>query len=231
MRHFNSSEHKALYDFGITINDESRTKNNHIYVSEELLVKNTEKLRVKFIGEGNNLIIKGNDIPIGSILFRDDGAYCELNRKNDLNIDFVLYKNSRIIIKDSYSIFGIFISAYINTSVTIGKNCLISDGVEIWTSDHHSVIDLSSKKQINYPQDVVINDRVWIGRGVYIGKGVNIGHGSIIAARALVSKNVPKTEVWGGVPAKCIKKNVSWVASEPANKDDIEDMMRDVVVV
>ena len=36
--------------------------------------------------------------------------------------------------------------------------------------------------------------------------GVTIGKGSIIGANALVTKNVPPMEVWGGVPAKFIKK-------------------------
>lgn len=40
----------------------------------------------------------------------------------------------------------------------------------------------------------------------YYNGGVTIGKGSIIGANALVTKNVPPMEVWGGVPAKFIKK-------------------------
>lgn len=49
-----------------------------------------------------------------------------------------------------------------------------------------------------------------IGIGSTILKGVNIGDGAIIAARALVNKDVPAKCLVGGVPAKIIKENVEW---------------------
>lgn len=54
-------------------------------------------------------------------------------------------------------------------------------------------------------QKVTIGNDVWIGTRVVILPGVHIGNGSIIAAGAVVSKDVPKYAVVGGVPAKVIK--------------------------
>lgn len=51
----------------------------------------------------------------------------------------------------------------------------------------------------------IIEDDVWIGHNVTIVGGLTIGKGSIIAAGAVVTKDVPPCEVWGGVPAKKIK--------------------------
>ena len=53
---------------------------------------------------------------------------------------------------------------------------------------------------------VIVGDHTWIGANVIILQGVTIGAHSIIAAGAVVTKNVPNFEVWGGVPAKKIKK-------------------------
>lgn len=53
---------------------------------------------------------------------------------------------------------------------------------------------------------MIIEEDVWIGANVTILKGVTIGKSSIIAAGALVIKDVPPYSIVGGVPAKFIKK-------------------------
>ncbi|NVN45161.1 acyltransferase [Asaia siamensis] len=229
MQDFSYREIDELKRIGIKITNDSEEKNNHIHL-ERTLLKTREhiQLEINFDGINNNIIIRGNDIPKGKINHKGNNGFCDIYRENDLNIDAVLYENSRFFIKKSFSIFGLFASIYSNTSIKIGNNCLIAEGVEMWTFDHHSIIDLSNNKQLNYPKDIVLNDHVWIGRNAHISKGVNIGSGSIIAARSVVTKDVPKTEIWAGTPAKCIKKNVSWVASEPANEYDIEVMLKDI---
>lgn len=52
----------------------------------------------------------------------------------------------------------------------------------------------------------IVEDDVWIGTNVIILAGVKIGKGAVIAAGALVNKDIPACEVWGGIPAKKIKK-------------------------
>lgn len=54
-------------------------------------------------------------------------------------------------------------------------------------------------------EPVVIGDDVWIGTRVIILPGVKIGNGVIIAAGAVVTKDIPDYAVAGGVPAKVIK--------------------------
>ena len=49
-------------------------------------------------------------------------------------------------------------------------------------------------------------DDVWIGSNAVITSGVNIGHHSIIAAGAVVTKDVPENTVVGGIPAKVLRK-------------------------
>lgn len=53
--------------------------------------------------------------------------------------------------------------------------------------------------------DIVVDDDVWIGYGATIMSGVHIGQGAIVAAGAVVSKDVPPYSIVGGVPAKVIK--------------------------
>lgn len=51
----------------------------------------------------------------------------------------------------------------------------------------------------------VVESDVWIGHGAIILGGITIGAGSVIAAGAVVTKDIPPCEIWGGVPAKKIR--------------------------
>ena len=51
----------------------------------------------------------------------------------------------------------------------------------------------------------IIQDDVWIGNNATVIAGITIGRGSVIAAGAVINKDVPECEIWGGVPAKKIK--------------------------
>ena len=53
---------------------------------------------------------------------------------------------------------------------------------------------------------IILEENVWIGTNSTVLKGVSIGKGAIIGAGSVVNKNVPQDEIWGGVPAKFIKK-------------------------
>ena len=53
--------------------------------------------------------------------------------------------------------------------------------------------------------DIIVADDVWIGYGATIMSGVHIGQGAVVAADAVVTKDVPPYAIVGGVPAKVIK--------------------------
>lgn len=93
-----------------------------------------------------------------------------------------------------------------NARVDIGKYVMIADGVSIRDTDH--CFDDLSKPMIFQginTAPIIIEDNVWIAHGAVITKGVTVGSGAIVAANAVVTKDVPKNAVVGGVPAKIIK--------------------------
>ncbi|MDE6691318.1 MAG: sugar O-acetyltransferase, partial [Clostridia bacterium] len=86
--------------------------------------------------------------------------------------------------------------------IEIGDNVLIGQQVVIATLDH----DLNPEKRANMlPASVKIGNCVWVGAHATILSGVTIGDGAVIAAGAVVTKDVPANTVVGGVPAKIIK--------------------------
>ena len=56
------------------------------------------------------------------------------------------------------------------------------------------------------PKPITIGHHCWIGTGAMVLQGVNIGNGAVVAAGAVVTKDIPENEVWGGVPARFIRK-------------------------
>lgn len=87
--------------------------------------------------------------------------------------------------------------------IEIGNNVLIGQQVVIATINH----DLIPQKRANmFPAPVKIGNDVWIGAHATILSGVTIGDGAVIAAGAVVTKDVPQNVVVAGVPAKIIKQ-------------------------
>ena len=82
--------------------------------------------------------------------------------------------------------------------VTIGDNVSISPQVAISTAAH-SALDPAFRVEI---RPVVIEDNVWIGMRATILGGVTLGRGCVVAAGAVVTKDVPPLTIVGGVPAR-----------------------------
>jgi len=91
--------------------------------------------------------------------------------------------------------------------LTIGNHVDIASNVLIYNSEH----DIEAEDFSAREEPVEIGDYVFIGPRAIILPGVKVGKGAIIAAGAVVSKNVPDFTIVGGVPAKTIgeRKNMN----------------------
>jgi len=101
----------------------------------------------------------------------------------------------------------VIINADIGGNITFGDDCLVGPRVILRTANHQ----FSDKtKKINSQGhsigDIHVGDDVWIGANAIILPGVRIGSGSVLAAGAVVTRDVPPFSVVAGVPARIIKK-------------------------
>lgn len=110
-------------------------------------------------------------------------------------------------------------------TLKIGKFCSIAENVSILLGGNHRMdwvttypFPVLSETFPGFQHieglpatkgDVVIGNDVWIGYSVIILSGVTIADGAVITAGAVITKNVGPYEVWGGNPAKFIKKRFS----------------------
>ena len=99
------------------------------------------------------------------------------------------------------------LNATLGGEIKIGKYVMMGPECVIYTRNHSFArTDIPMQQQgYDEPKEVVIGDDVWIGRRVIILPGVHIGEGSVIAAGAVVTKDVPPYSIVGGCPAKVIK--------------------------
>ncbi|MBK7874822.1 MAG: acyltransferase [Planctomycetes bacterium] len=93
--------------------------------------------------------------------------------------------------------------------VEIGRDVLFGPRVVIVPENHvHDDTTRTIKEQGVVRGDVVVEDDCWIGTNVTILSGVRIGRGSIVAAGAVVTRDVPPGTIVGGVPARVLKVRV-----------------------
>lgn len=87
--------------------------------------------------------------------------------------------------------------------IIIGDDVNLSSGVQIWTYQHDYRDPFFSCNPDHYGK-VIIENRAWIGPRVIILHNVKIGEGAVVAAGAVVTKDVPPFTLVGGIPAKVI---------------------------
>ncbi|MFA6523248.1 MAG: acyltransferase [Candidatus Peribacteraceae bacterium] len=90
--------------------------------------------------------------------------------------------------------------------VFIGKRVMIGAGCRIADVSFHPV-DAVPRRHLEdkEPQEVRIEDDVWLGVDVQVGKGVTIGKGSVIGAKSMVTSDIPPFVLAAGTPAKVIR--------------------------
>lgn len=105
-----------------------------------------------------------------------------------------------------------------DSKISIGHCCSIAGDVNFLLGGGHNYKTISSfpfkailagEGEALSKGDIVVDDDVWIGYRATILSGVHIGQGAVVAAGAVVTKDVPPYAIVGGVPAKVIKYRFS----------------------
>ena len=94
------------------------------------------------------------------------------------------------------------VDCYTVAPITLGDNATVSQGVRLCTASH----DITSKIMELTTDPITIGSNAWVAGWSIILPGVTIGEGAVVAAGAVVTKDVEPWTVVGGNPAKFIKK-------------------------
>lgn len=118
--------------------------------------------------------------------------------------DIRVLKGGTLTLADGYFNDGVQLSCV--RKITIGRGCAIAREVVIRDTDAHRLADPGHE----ISAEIRIGDHVWIGTRAIILKGVTIGDGAVVAAGAVVTKDVPPRTIVAGVPARVIREGVDW---------------------
>lgn len=153
-----------------------------------------KSVKGKFIIDTGVTILGFNNIELGENVFFQKNSYIFANDGGNIKIcdNFYLGINSQL--------------CAVRGNITIGSNVLIAPNC-VLRPDNHIIdsIDIPIIEQGYEVGSIEIKDDVWIASNCVILNDVLIEEGAVIAAGAVVSKNVKKYTVNGGVPAKFIR--------------------------
>ena len=158
------------------------------------------KPRFQSLGSFSNFMkpwhikINGNGVCLGNC--------ATIAAESDRNVSIGIWASKEgdaIITIGDYALISPGVRITASESIKIGDSCMIASGVYITDSDWHGVYDRVTWDQNTKP--IYISDNVWIGDHATILKGVTIGRNSIIAAGAVVTKDVPDNTIFAGNPA------------------------------
>ena len=122
------------------------------------------------------------------------------------------YKGGEIRISRGLTTENCKIEAREGNRIHIGEDCMFSFGINIATTDYHSILSASTGERINPGKDIRIGNHVWLGRNVDIMKGVSIADNIIVGAGSIVTKSLTNSNsIYVGHPAAEIKTDVTWV--------------------
>lgn len=110
---------------------------------------------------------------------------------------------TQVIIND-----GVIIQSCEKCEIFIGDRVTLSYGSKLITGGlkigHNGVL-----QGVHVAKPIIIEDDVWVGSGAIILPGVRVGSGAIIAAGCVVTSDVEKYSIVGGIPAKLIRYTIS----------------------
>jgi len=174
------------------------------------------KLRCNGVRYGKNVVAVGGGCPQVKISLGSGrvtiGNNVTFNNYNDAGwnskCSLWVRPKATLEIGDFTGLNGVMV--YSSSQVVIGRNVKVGGGTIMMDTDFHPLNYMDRRPGGNTQgatrKPIQVGNDVFIGARCIICKGVHIGDRSIIAAGSIVVKDVPVDEVWGGNPAKFIKK-------------------------
>ncbi len=157
------------------------------------------------IGEGCRFIAPRHYEIVGANIHL--GSYNRFMALKDSPIRISIWKDpenhGRVSIGD-YCVINPGVRITSASSIEIGNNCMLAMYAYLMDMDGHDLYHRVIAPGQTAP--IVLKDNVWICDGAVVCKGVTVGENSIVAARAVVTKDVPANTVVGGNPARVIRE-------------------------
>ena len=163
--------------------------------------------------------------PSASVILSDGSCRDDIELGDNVQVYGMLYSQTHGKIKiGNYVRISRGVQIRSGKSIEIKNNAIISANVIISDNNNHPVSVKFRKVRSIMPRDsemnlwkwseqkpITIEENVWIGENARICKGVIIGENSIVAANAVVTKDIPKNCIAAGNPARIVKERIDLI--------------------
>jgi len=174
-----------------------------LFIGKHVTIRNPRMVRVgrSFVAEDYTEIqgLSQNGVRIGDNVtmarfaqIRPSGYY-----GGEIGVGFEIGDNSNI---------GAYCYVGAAGGIRIGNNVMMGPRVSLLAEQHViERVDIPMREQGTTRKGIVIEDDVWLGANCCVLDGVTVGRGAVVAAGAVVTKDVPPFAIVGGVPARIIR--------------------------
>jgi acetyltransferase-like isoleucine patch superfamily enzyme len=173
------------------------------------------RLRNPHVKLGKNFRLKGLPLflisPGAEVSIGDHATFTSRPADNPVGLtkpcSVCVADGARLTVGDHCGFSGV--SIYCVREIRIGHHLTCGGNVFMWDTDFHP-LDAAARRRNDraaiQTAPVRIGDDVFIGANATVLKGVTIGDRAVIAAGSVVTKDVPADEIWGGNPARFLKR-------------------------
>lgn len=189
-------------------------KQNQIITDSSVI----KKSGIRFFGKDNTVRLSKTDMYNTTFFLRGKGHSLIVDENVKIyNAHIKIIGNNNTVHIGAGTSFGggMIICGGNGISITVGKDCVFAEGIDIWSTDTHSITQ--DGQLVNTPKSIRIGNHVWAGKDVVILKGVSIGNGAVIGMRSIVTHDLGERTLSIGSPAKTIRENIDWSLKNPNN--------------
>jgi acetyltransferase-like isoleucine patch superfamily enzyme/GR25 family glycosyltransferase involved in LPS biosynthesis len=182
-QHFTYNRNRTTYErFKKKLYSYNSNNNNNIILSNPLNISKSALVEIK---NGGLIYVGENTELLEGVVLQTYGGLIQIGKNCSINPYTIIYGHGNVII---------------GNNVLIAAHCVIIPANHVFNNSNRPI----NSQGMNI-EGIIIEDDVWLGAGVKVLDGVTIGKGAIVAAGAVVTKNVLPNTIVGGVPAKFIK--------------------------
>ncbi len=192
--------------------------NNHVLIADNSAIYGSQENAFHIIGDNNTIVIGPNTIIRNTSFFISGssntitvGDHCSFM----LGQFHVEGDKNGISLGDGVTIHGrgngaVHMAVDEGSRIVIGDDCMLSNDIQIRSTDSHSILDASGKR-INPAKDVVIGKHCWIGMRATVLKGAVLSPNTVVAAGSVVTKAFDVGNcVLAGNPAAVVNEGINW---------------------
>lgn len=181
-----------------------------------------ENANGKFISKNNNRITITGEVSIDSlkntyIYFSGKGNDVTLDGlKNVSKLNIACINGSTVRVGSPQMIRGAVVMASHAATISIGRECLISSDIILYSSGAHALYDMDGNHRGR--NTIEVGNRVWIGQGVRLLAGANVGENSVIGAYSVLAGKIPNNCAAAGNPCRVTTKHIFWTSQSSEDK-------------